>query len=96
MSLAALLLLVATACRSDKVFTSMSDSTFVHVMIELRTLPVGVTGDASGRALQRDSILRQFGVTGPDMESTAVRLARNPQQAAEIWRAIEATAFTPP
>ena len=92
----ALLLLLATSCRSDRVFRTMSDSTFVNVMVELRKLPVGVSDDVNARAARRDSILRKFDVTGPDLESTAVRLARDPERATAIWRVIEASGFTPP
>jgi hypothetical protein len=92
----AALLMVATSCRSGDVFTRMSDSTFVHVMVELRKLPVGATGNMTVRTQRRDSILRSFGVTAEDVESTAVELSRDPQRAADIWRAIESTIFTPP
>lgn len=93
---AVFVLLLAPGCRGERVFTTMSDSTFVHVMVELRKLPVGVVGDVSARAAERDSVLRRFGVTGPDLESTAVRLAREPQRAIDIWRRIEAPEGGPP
>jgi hypothetical protein len=84
-----------SACRSDPVFSRMSDSTFVHAMVELRRLPVGAgVGDA--REARRDSILEKYDITGADLESTAVWLARDPQRAAGVWRAIESTVFTPP
>ncbi len=83
------------ACRRDTVFTTMSDSTFVHAMIELRRLPVGRV-DPLSRTPQRDAILRKYNITGPDLESTAVRLAGDPQRASEIWRVIESNMFVPP
>jgi hypothetical protein len=41
------------------------------------------------RARQRDSILKAFGVTAAQVESTAVRLADDPVLAKEIFQAIE-------
>lgn len=73
----------------------MSDSTFVHVMKDLRELPVGAV-DETRRNASRDSILAKYDVTAAEMESTAVRLAADPQRAADIWRAVEATVLTPP
>ena len=75
-------------CRSDPIFVDMTDSTFIRTMVALRKLPVGA-GDPSIRNGQRDSILRTFGVTAAQVESTAVRLADNPKRASAIWRAIE-------
>jgi len=90
-----MLLSPLVSCRRDRVFTRMSDSTFVHVMRGLRQLPVGAV-DQTQRNQSRDSILAKYNVTGADVESTAVRLAGDPELAAEIWRAIEADVFTPP
>lgn len=86
----------ATACRADEVFSLMSDSTFVNAMRELRRLPVGVYTDQSARALMRDSILAKYSVTGAELESTAVWLARDPAKAVEVWRAVESDMFSPP
>jgi hypothetical protein len=92
---AILVLFFAAACRSDPVFKDMSDSTFVRTMVALRRLPVS-PADPARRAQQRDSLLKVFGVTGAQLESTAVRLATDPVRAAEIWRAIESPRTTPP
>lgn len=89
------LVVLVASCRPERTFSLMSDSTFVRAMIELRQLPLG-TGNPSGRATSRDSILGKYGVTGADLESTAVWLAREPKRAADIWRAIESHVFTPP
>lgn len=90
-----LAILLAPACRSEPVFVEMSDSTFVQTMVALRRLPVG-TFDTVARARQRDAILERAGVTAAQLESTAVRLAADPERAATIWRAIEnATPRTP-
>lgn len=91
------LALPAGGCRRDRVFTEMSDSTFVRTMVALRKLPVGMIADPAARARQRDSILTAYGVTGAQVESTAVRLANDPARAAAIWRAIEQpTVSSPP
>jgi hypothetical protein len=66
----------------------MSDSTYVRTMVALRTLPVGAV-DSVSRARQRDSILKVFGVTVAQLESTSVRLAEDPVLAIDIFRAIE-------
>jgi hypothetical protein len=83
------------AC-SDPVFSDMSDSTYVRTMVALRKLPVG-QADTTFRARQRDSILKAFGVTAAQLESTTVRLAGDPTRALEIFRAIESPRpVTPP
>ena len=87
--LVTLILVGSTACSRDPVFTEMSDSTFVETMIALRKLPIGDTIDTLARNRSRDAILRSHGVTAEQVESTAVRLANDPERAAEVWRAIE-------
>lgn len=87
--------LLGAGCRRDAVFTEMTDSTFVRTMVALRQLPVGST-DPTMRGRQRDSILTKFGVTSAQMESTAVRLATDPNRAAAIWQAIENPVNTTP
>lgn len=79
--------ILMVAC-SDPVFSDMSDSTFVRTMVALRKLPVGQP-DTTLRVRQRDSILKAFGVTAAQIESTTVRLAGDPVRALEVWRAIE-------
>ena len=82
-----LVLLLTAGCR-DPVFSDMSDSTYVRTMVALRKLPVGQP-DTTSRVRQRDSILKTFGVTVAQIESTTVRLAGDPVRALAIWRAIE-------
>jgi hypothetical protein len=79
--------MLMVAC-SDPVFSDMSDSTYVRTMVALRKLPIG-QADTTLRARQRDSILKAFGVTAAQLESTTVRLAGDPARALEIFRAIE-------
>ena len=86
-SLPVLVLLLLPACR-DPVFRDMSDSTYVRTMVALRTLPVGQP-DTTLRVRQRDSILKAFGVTAAQIESTTARLSVDPVRALAIFRAIE-------
>jgi hypothetical protein len=58
-------------------------------MVALRKLPIGESIDTVARNRQRDAILKRFGVTAAQVESTAIRLANDPARASEIWRAIE-------
>lgn len=82
-----LALILIAGCR-DPVFRDMSDSTYVRTMIALRTLPVGQP-DTTLRVRQRDSILKAFGVTAAQIESTTARLSVDPVRALAIFRAIE-------
>ena len=88
-------LCLAAGCRSDPIFSDMSDSTYVRTMVALRRLPVGNV-DSAYRARLTDSVLRTFEVTAAQLESTSVRLSNDPARAAEIWRAIEQAPTTPP
>ena len=90
-----LALFLAGGCRSDPIFSDMSDSTYVRTMVALRKLPVG-TVDSVSRARQTDSVLKAFGLTAAQVESTSVRLSNDPARAAEIWRAIENARTSPP
>jgi hypothetical protein len=88
-SLIGLVLVAAPSCGREAVFTEMTDSTFVQTMVALRKLPIGESIDTVARNRQRDAILKRFGVTAAQVESTAIRLANDPARASEIWRAIE-------
>ena len=81
-------LILVNSCRRDPIFVEISDSTFVRTMVALRQLPIG-SPDTAARARQRDSVLKVFGVTAAQIESTSIRLAVDPERAAAIWRAIE-------
>jgi hypothetical protein len=88
-------LILANSCRRDPIFVEMSDSTFVRTMVALRNLTIG-PADTAARARQRDSVLRVFGVTAAQVESTALRLSNDPERAAAIWRAIEIPSTSSP
>jgi len=90
-----LLVFALAACNRDPIFSDMSDSTYVRTMVALRKLPVG-TVDSVNRARQTDSVVKSFGVTAAQVESTSVRLSNDPARAAEIWRAIENAKTSPP
>jgi hypothetical protein len=83
----------------------VSDSTFVAAMADLRRAvqPGGVESarDSAGRAAVRDSILAKHGVTAASLERAARALAKNPDHAADVARAIDhkvelAAAAAPP
>lgn len=87
---------VLASCRGDEIVSGVSDSTFAQTMIALRRLPLATTSDTVARAAARDSILRAHGITGVQLESAAVRLADQPDRAANLWRVIEAAQFEAP
>ena len=86
-------LLIGSSCR-DPIFQEMSDSTYIKTMVSLRRLPLGK--DSLSRARQRDSVLREFGITAKDLEAISSRLAADPELAATVYRAIENTPVSPP
>src|SRR5690348_7519121 len=72
---------------------AVSESTFVAVMTDLRrTVQPGgpaLTRDSAGRAALRDSILKKYRVTVPALETTAARLAHDPEHASDLLRVID-------
>jgi hypothetical protein len=76
-------------CRHSEIVPGMDDSTFVHVMVDLRAVPIPSAVDSLLRARSRDSILRAYRVTAAQLESAAVVLSHQPGRAARIWQAIE-------
>ncbi|HEX7123707.1 MAG TPA: hypothetical protein VF178_15125 [Gemmatimonadaceae bacterium] len=84
-------LLVLASCRGSEIVSGVSESTYVRAMVELRKVPLSVTGDTLERARVRDSILQSLGVTAADLESAAVQLSTQPERAARLWRVIELT-----
>ncbi|HSA56428.1 MAG TPA: hypothetical protein VLE53_12045 [Gemmatimonadaceae bacterium] len=83
------------SCRGQEIVSGVSDSTFARTMIALRRLPLATGGDTTARTAARDSILRAHGVTAAQLESAAVRLASQPDRAANLWRVIEAAQLAP-
>jgi hypothetical protein len=92
-NLALISIAAVIACRGNDIVRGVSDSTFVQTMADLRRLPTVIQGDTSFRVRMRDSILRVHGVTAPQIESAAARLANDPERAAELWNAIEQAAL---
>jgi len=87
---------LVVGCRGGEIVSGVSDSTFARTMIALRRLPLATGDDTTARAAARDSILRAHGITGAQLESAAVRLADEPDRAANLWRVIEAAQFESP
>jgi hypothetical protein len=96
LAIAAVLAIVATACRGGDIVNGVSDSTFVRTMIALRQLPIGISVDTGARARSRDSILRAHDITAAELEAAAARLADQPDRAAQLWRVIESAPASPP
>lgn len=81
--LALLATTLTTAC-SNAGGMGLSDSLYVETMAELQRLQ-----REEGSAEQRDSVLRAQEVTPEQLERAAVWLARHPEDASTLWRAID-------
>lgn len=86
----------AVACSQEEIVPGVTDSTFVHAMVELRRLPLGGGLDPTARRITRDAILQRYGLDSAKLESAAKALADDPDRAAAIWQAIERAATIPP
>lgn len=73
----------------------MSDSAFVEVMSELKTVAdaPGLTPEV--RAQRRDAVLRNRKTTAEKLESLTSELTAHPQHAKRLWSAIELKASQP-
>lgn len=78
----------ATSCRKQAE-SAAADTTFVHAMIDLRVVASNSALDSAGQARARDSILRRYGTSAADLESTAKVIAKNPDHAVELLRKID-------
>ena len=83
------LLVVSGGCRPGQPASSVSDSTFVAVMADLKRVHEATGLDSAQRATRRDSILQSRGLTAARLDSAARALARNPQLAQTVWQAID-------
>jgi hypothetical protein len=82
-------LVVSAACRRGQPESSVSDSTFVAVMADLKRVNDAVGLDSAQRATRRDSILQSRGLTPARLDTAARALARNPTRAQTVWQAID-------
>jgi hypothetical protein len=82
-------LVVSAACRRGQPASSVSDSTFVAVMADLKRVHEATGLDSAQRATRRDSILQSRGLTAARLDSAARALARNPTRAQTVWQAID-------
>ena len=82
-------LVVSAACRRGQPASSISDSTFVAVMADLKRVHEDTGLDSAQRATRRDSILQSRGLTAARLDTAARVLARNPTRAQTVWQAIE-------
>jgi len=88
--LTAVLLLGPLACRQRGTQRSVSDSTFVRTMVQLRHVATDSLMDSTMRDSARRATLRQNGLTADQLEQAAASLAGDPDRAVRVWRAIEA------
>ena len=89
---AAAALALPAACRPHSRLTAAEDSTFVHVMGDLRAVAASTTLDSVARAQARDSVLRHYQITPAALESLASRLASNPDAAVQLLRQVDTRA----
>lgn len=78
----------ATSCRRSS-SNAHADSTFVHVMVDLRLVTANTTLDSVGKARARDSVLRHYSTSPDDLDRTARRLGADPDRAVELLRRID-------
>jgi hypothetical protein len=87
-----LCLLAVSACRLRSGASPADDSTFVHVMTDLRIVSSNQTMDSADRAHARDSILQHYQLTPATVESLASRIAINPDRAVQLLRLVDSRA----
>lgn len=78
-----------SACSSSTEATStISDSVYVEVMVELLQLKSPANTDTSYLGQQRRAILARFSVTLEDLEVAAAQIAKDPDSASALWSVI--------
>jgi hypothetical protein len=77
------------ACSRDTPSSSLSDTTFVAVMAELKRLHEAVGIDSATREARRAEILKNRGLTPERLDTAARALGANPTKAQAVWQAIE-------
>lgn len=78
----------AGGCQGRDIVPGVSDSTFVQTMAALRRVASDSMLGDSARAHRRDSVLRQHGVTAPQLERAARALADDPDRAESLFQAV--------
>jgi hypothetical protein len=80
-----------TACppSEEKARLGMSDSVFVHSMIELRKVAQDTTMDALMRDSTRSMILRRYALTPEQLDAAARALSAQPARAESLWKLID-------
>jgi hypothetical protein len=68
----------------------MSDSVFVHSMIELRKVAGDTTMDQMMRDSMRTMILQRYKLTPAQLDTAARALAAQPARAESLWKLIDA------
>jgi len=84
--------ILLTACppAEKKARLGMSDSVFVHSMIELRKASSDTTMDAMMRDSTRRLILQRYHLTPEQLDTAARALAAQPARAESLWKLVDA------
>lgn len=86
-----LVLVVATGCPEGAMarHSTMSDSTFIQAMVELRRASTDTSLDSLMRDSTRRVILRRHGITAQQLIGEAEGMASDPERASRIWKVIQ-------
>ena len=77
-------------CRRGAGAPDVTDSTFVAAVAQLRRITFDSTLDSAGKAAARRGVFAKYKATPAELERTARAMARDPDRAVAIWRAIDA------
>ncbi len=83
-------LLMACPPTEKKARLGMSDSVFVHSMIELRKVASDTTMDDMLRDSTRRLILQRYHLTPEQLDTAARALAAQPARAESLWKLVDA------
>lgn len=84
------ILLMGCPPAEKKARLGMSDSVFVHSMIELRKVAGDTTMDQMMRDSMRTMILQRYKLTPAQLDTAARALAAQPARAESLWKLIDA------
>jgi len=87
----AVMLVALPACPASDphVDLGMTDTTFVRTMVRLHAVAVDSQLDSVARDSARRMVLRDMKVTAEQLDTAAMRLAREPTRAESLWTRID-------
>lgn len=87
----------ASGCRGSEIIRGVTDSLFVATLSDLRRIDATmVASDSAGRAAARQRILQQRGLTVDRLDAAARALAKDPERAVALMRAVDQRAVNAP